>query len=111
MDHATSSVTPATSAQPDAQASSEWRRMVAVSIAVFAIGLAARYFLLRSPLGFLNADEAVTGLTAYDVLNGRPSLLFGASNYGATIEGWLAAPLGCSVAPNGGKGEVVWITA
>jgi hypothetical protein len=77
----------------DTSESGSYRLLVTALVIVGVAGLVGRIILLRSPFGALNADEAVTGLTAYDVLRGRPTLLFGASNYGGTIEGWLAAPL------------------
>jgi hypothetical protein len=82
--------------------------VVAASIALVA-GLALRWWTINSQLGFLNSDEAVTGLLGYDVIHGHPSLMFGASAYGSTVEAWLAAPL---IAVFGGSRLVLkWMTA
>jgi hypothetical protein len=68
-------------------------RPIAIAATVVLIaGLALRWWLLRSPYGMLNSDEALTGLGAYDVIHGHPGLLIGESVYGGTAESWLAAP-------------------
>jgi Dolichyl-phosphate-mannose-protein mannosyltransferase len=70
-----------------------WRPMAIAAAVAFVAGLGMRWWVMNSRLGFLNSDEAVTGLLGYDVIHGHPSLLFGGSTYGSTVEAWLAAPL------------------
>jgi hypothetical protein len=70
-----------------------WRPMALGAAVAFVAGLAMRWWVINSRLGFLNSDEAVTGLLGYDVIHGHPSLMFGGSTYGSTVEAWLAAPL------------------
>jgi hypothetical protein len=69
------------------------RPMVIAAVVAFVAGIGMRWWVLNSRLGFLNSDEAVTGLLGYDVIHGHPSLMFGSSTYGSTVEAWLAAPL------------------
>lgn len=68
---------------------SPWVPMALVAI----VGLIARWWLASSAVGFVNGDEAMSGVTAFDVLHGQPHLLIGASNYGGTIEALVLAPL------------------
>jgi hypothetical protein len=78
---------------PSADAERERLRWLGVAVAIVGVvGFGLRYWLLRSPLGGLNSDEAATGMTAYDMLRGRPTLLIGGTTYGGLLEAWLAAP-------------------
>jgi hypothetical protein len=70
-----------------------WRPAAIAALIAFVGGVVLRWWLLRSPFGGLNSDEAVTGLMGYDVLHGHPSLVIGGTTYGSTIEAWLAAPV------------------
>jgi hypothetical protein len=60
---------------------------------VLAFGLFLRLLVLGSPAGTLNADEALTGLTAKQIVNGRPWLIVPGQHYGGTAESYLIAPL------------------
>lgn len=82
----------ATVSEGDTTGSAVGRPLKIAFAIVFIGGLLLRWRLLRSPLGILNSDEAMTGLTTYEVLDGHPSLVIGAATYGSTIEAWMHAP-------------------
>jgi hypothetical protein len=67
---------------------SAWTALV---LAAAAFGIVFRVWILASPLGFLDADEAVGGLMARHVLDGEFSALYWLANYGGPQETWLAA--------------------
>ena len=55
-------------------------------------GLALRIRILAGPLGELDADEAVTGLMAERMLEGKPALFYWGQQYGGTIDSIVTAP-------------------
>ncbi len=58
------------------------------------VGLLMRWWVLRSELfGYVDADEAVTGLMAANVLRGHLPVLVAGNRYGGTAEAFLLAPL------------------
>lgn len=57
------------------------------------IGVALRVWVLASPLGALNADEAVMGLMARHALDGEFSAFFWGQTYGGSQEALLAVPV------------------
>lgn len=70
------------------------RGYTVASIAAIAIvGLTLRILTLRSVRGGLNADEAYTGIEAYEVLAGRFPVVLGGTSYTAVFEAYLYAPI------------------
>ena len=69
-------------------AGSAWTIVVA---ATAAVGVALRVWVLASPAGGLDADEAVWGLMAKRVLDGELTVFFWAQNYGGTQEALATA--------------------
>ena len=63
---------------------------VAIGLAV-ATGVALRVWILATPLGTLDADEAVWGLMARHVLDGELSTFYWGQPYGGTQEVFLTA--------------------
>ena len=64
----------------------------AIIVALFAVaGLALRVWILASPLGALDSDEAVAGLIARHMLDGEIAALYWLGNYGGTLESAVAA--------------------
>jgi hypothetical protein len=59
---------------------------------VLAAGIVARIVLLQSYLGFVNSDEATTGIEAKELLRGRVWVFVPANVYGGNAEAWIAAP-------------------
>lgn len=59
---------------------------------VVLVGAVARAVLLRSPLGFVNSDEATSGLEAMELLRGRAWIFVPGQVYGGNLESWAAAP-------------------
>jgi len=54
-------------------------------------GLVLRVWILASPLGALDSDEAISGLMALHMLDGEVSALYWLGNYGGTLESAVAA--------------------
>lgn len=67
------------------------RAWTALALAAVAAGVGLRIWILSSPLGALDADEAVGGLMARHALHGEFSALYWLANYGGPQETWLAA--------------------
>jgi hypothetical protein len=65
-----------------------WWTLVGTAVAA---GLAVRIWILSSPLGALDADEAITGLMARHALDGELSAFYWGALYGGTQEALLAA--------------------
>lgn len=64
--------------------------------AVFVVavaGIALRFWILRSPLGTMNADEAYTGLQAAEITRGHLPIVIGGAAYTGTIDVFLLAPI------------------
>jgi 4-amino-4-deoxy-L-arabinose transferase-like glycosyltransferase len=57
------------------------------------VGLALRVWAYRSPIGGLDADEAVWGLMARHVLDGEVTAFMWGQNYGGTQETLVTAPV------------------
>ena len=69
------------------------RFLIAVVSLGILIGLGLRAWVLASPLGVLDADEAVVGLMARHALEGEFSAFFWGQTYGGSQEALLAAPV------------------
>ncbi|MEX2627088.1 MAG: glycosyltransferase family 2 protein [Ilumatobacteraceae bacterium] len=67
--------------------------MVATVAAIALAGVVARWIVLRSPAGRLNADEAYTGIESFEILAGRLPVVLGGTAYTAVFESYLYAPL------------------
>ncbi len=63
--------------------------MVAIAVVV---GILTRWWVLSTPWGVLNADEAVTGLGAIDAIHGRFDVVIPGNAYTANLESYLFAP-------------------
>jgi 4-amino-4-deoxy-L-arabinose transferase-like glycosyltransferase len=57
------------------------------------IGLGLRIWVVRSPLGPIDSDEAVGGLIALHFLDGDWTTFFWGQHYGGTIEALFTAPI------------------
>ena len=66
-------------------------RSVALVAAAVLAGLAVRAWVLASPLGTLDADEAIVGLMARHVLEGEVSVFYWGALYGGSLDAFLAA--------------------
>ena len=67
-------------------------RILLACLPAVAVGLLIRVWLMRTSLSALNADEAVTGLQALEVLSGRFRIVVAGNEYGSTTETYLLAP-------------------
>jgi hypothetical protein len=67
------------------------QRATAVVAAAVLAGLALRAWVLASPLGTLDADEAIVGLMARHVLDGELSVFYWGALYGGSQDALLAA--------------------
>ena len=68
------------------------RVWTALTVVTVAVGLALRIWILQSPAGRVDSDEAVVGLMGQWIADGhRPSLFFWGQFYGGTIEPVLVA--------------------
>jgi 4-amino-4-deoxy-L-arabinose transferase-like glycosyltransferase len=68
--------------------------------AVVAVGLALRGWILASPLGRLDSDEAVVGLMARHILDGELNAFFWGQTYGGTLDQFLTAGVFALVGPS-----------
>ncbi len=59
---------------------------------VLVAGIALRAWILLTPLGTLNADEAYTGLQAAEITRGHLSVVIGGAAYTGTTDVYLLAP-------------------
>jgi hypothetical protein len=78
---------------PGGAASPTDRRLLAVIAVVAVVGVVLRWWALSSPLGFLNADEAYTGLQAARILEGDIPIVMRGFGYTATLESYVLAPI------------------
>jgi hypothetical protein len=62
-------------------------------LALFVAGVAFRVWIVLSPLGLVDGDEAVVGLMARDALHLRFSAFFWGQAYGGSLEALLVAAL------------------
>ena len=69
------------------------RTLPALAIGGAALGIALRVWILLSPRGALDSDEAVVGLMARGILHGRFPVFFPGQGYGGSQEAFLTAPL------------------
>lgn len=60
---------------------------------MLAAGLGLRLWVLASPLGGLDSDEAVTALIAEDMLDGSFSAFYWDQDYGGTLDSIVTAPV------------------
>lgn len=65
-----------------------------------AVGLAIRAWILASPLGRLDSDEAVVGLMARHILDGEVNAFFWGQAYGGTLDQLLTAGVFALVGPS-----------
>ena len=79
------------------------------------LGVAVRVWLLASPLGYLNADEANTSIQARELFRGHAWILVPGTPYGGNVEAWIDAPLaallGLSTTRNKVEAMVLWLVA
>jgi hypothetical protein len=68
------------------------RILLLACLPAVAIGLLIRVWLMRTSLSALNADEAITGLQAFEVLSGHFRIVVAGNEYGSTTEAYLLAP-------------------
>lgn len=61
--------------------------------AVALVGIALRIWIMLSPQGVLNADEAYTGLQAAEIARGHHVVVIGGAAYTGTIDTYLLAPI------------------
>ena len=66
--------------------------LVASITAIVLAGVVARWIVLRSSAGRLNADEAYTGIESFEILAGRFPVVLGGTAYTAVFESYLYAP-------------------
>jgi hypothetical protein len=76
------------------------RLPLVISVTFFVIGGLIRIWVLRSPLGDADSDEAVTGLMAMHFLDGEIHALYWGANYAGTLEPILTAGLFWLVGPS-----------
>ena len=67
--------------------------LAAVVASAVLAGVLLRIWILTSPLGALDADEAVVGLMARHVLDGQIPVFFWGQQYGGSQEALLTAPV------------------
>jgi hypothetical protein len=71
-----------------------WRlRPILLLGALAAVGIALRAWILGTPWGVLNSDEALTGLIAKHVLHGDIPIVVPGNAYIAPLEGYLYIPI------------------
>lgn len=84
-------------------------------LAVVAVGVALRLWIMTSHLGTLSADEAYTGLQARAILDGRFPVVIDGMTYTAVFESYLFAPFvavfGLHVVPLKWLSTLGWVTA
>ena len=80
------------------------RPLLWVSLGVIAVAFGLRVWIIRGPLGSVNADEAVTGLMARALLDGDFSTFYWQQQYGGTVE---IIPFAALVAALGDRAAIV----
>jgi len=73
---------------------SPWTALIAV------VGIVLRWLVLQSPWGYLNSDEAYTGLAAFGVLDGRFPVVIDGNRYTAVLEAYIFAPVFALTGPS-----------
>ena len=66
--------------------------LAASVVAIALAGIAARWIVLRSSAGRLNADEAYTGVQSFEILGGQFPVVLGGTAYTAVFESYIYAP-------------------
>jgi hypothetical protein len=70
------------------------RRLTAAAVVALVVaGVVLRVWILRSPLGRADSDEAIVGIMARLLLHGEPHLFYLGQGYGGAQEAVLAAAL------------------
>ena len=69
------------------------RMLLLACLPAVAVGLLIRVWVMHTSLLSLNSDEGITGLQAFEVLDGRFRLVVAGNEYGATTESYLMAPI------------------
>lgn len=67
--------------------------MLIAGALLVVVGIVLRWWVLRSPHGMLNADEAYTGLEAREILRGRPAIVMGGAVYTGVVDAYVFAPV------------------
>ncbi|MEO7519351.1 MAG: hypothetical protein ABIY58_11395, partial [Acidimicrobiales bacterium] len=84
-------------------------------LGLVVLGIGLRVWLLVTPLGYLNADEAQTSIQARELLRGHAWVLVPGTPYGGNVEAWLDAPLtallGFSATRNKLEAGLLWLVA
>ena len=79
------------------------------------LGVCVRVWLLASPLGYINSDEANTSIQARELFRGHGWILVPGTPYGGNVEAWIDAPLaallGLSATRNKVEAIVLWLVA
>lgn len=78
--------------ESDRRAGVSTQTLLLACLPAVAVGLAIRAWLMSTPLAEFNADEGVTGLQAYGVLQGDFRLMVAGNDYGSSTETYLFAP-------------------
>lgn len=78
-----------------ATASPRLRALLAnpVIAVVLLLGIALRVWILLSPSGSINGDEAYTGLQAADIARGHLAVVIGGAAYTGTLDTYVLAPI------------------
>lgn len=66
--------------------------LIASVTSIVVAGIVARWIVLRSSAGRLNADEAYTGVQSFEILGGQFPVVLGGTAYTAVFESYLYAP-------------------
>ncbi|CAN5762622.1 hypothetical protein BH23ACT1_BH23ACT1_09930 [soil metagenome] len=90
-DEATDEATESGTAEPGPAPSAGTRPPVWLIVLVVVVGVGIRAWILASPLGEVDSDEAVVGLMALGVLDGEIPTFFWDSNYGGTLDQLITA--------------------
>ncbi len=78
--------------ESDRRAGVSTQTLLIACVPAVAIGLLIRAWLMHTKLAEFNADEGVTGLQAYGVLQGDFRLMVAGNDYGSSTETYLFAP-------------------
>ena len=78
---------------PDRPARLSARTLLLACLPAIVVGLVIRVWVMHTSLLSLNSDEGITGLQAFEVLDGRFRLVVAGNEYGATTESYLMAPI------------------
>ena len=68
------------------------RFLVVGAVFAYLFGLLMRFYLLRTSVGALNADEAYTGLQAMSILHGDLPVVMRGQAYSAVLDSYLFVP-------------------